>query len=436
MVARKPSGDRAPTLSGRGSPAPAASPGSPPDSRADAFSLRVPDTSLLDALQRVWAALAAPEQQERFRRIVTEEAATLLGAESAALSLPVPELSALRVWTATGSMAPAEGELLPLEASLEGSALELGSSVATATYTSNLPGTPPDSPSGGPGLALPLLLEGEAMGAILVRRPPGATPFDAADEERGMRFAAATAAAFGTLRAFGAARRGEAELLAWRAANRSAAWKDRYDRLAWSRRAVALEFDSATEQMVWGDTAQSVFGYAPGAFGSPAEAWAERLHADDREAALAALREAAESGSETRATCRVAHAFGGYRDALLRCWGGEAGQSTVALLAEAELAPQPARGEDAERVRFEAVREIIRALRHEINNPLSVVIGEAQLLRDEALGSLDPALRHSVVAISEESTRINELIRRLSALEEGPRERYMNERGGIDFPEE
>ncbi|MDQ3556237.1 MAG: PAS domain-containing protein [Gemmatimonadota bacterium] len=388
-----------------------------------------------DALRRLILALARPAEREHTRRVILEEAGLLFGARGAAICLPAPETAALRVVAGTGVLASREGELLPLEGSLEGIAFEAGAPRLSA----NLRDDPRAFRAGertlpdGPALALPLRWDEHSLALLLVLRPAGAPAFVEAEVAQGERFAEAAVAALQCGAAYAEARRSEAEIATWRAHRDAVAWKERHERLAWCERRVVMEIDPAAERIVWGATCETVFGYPAPFFGSSPEAWLQRLHADDRAGVLAAIQTAAREGAETRAPCRVAHAFGGYRDAVLHCCAGEVGAPVVGVLAEQISGAAETVALDG---RHEAVRDLVRALRHEINNPLAVVIGEAQLLRDEALGSLDPALRHSVLAIVEQSTRINDLVRRLSTLEDMPRDSYMNEHGGIDFADE
>ena len=89
-----------------------------------------------------------------------------------------------------------------------------------------------------------------------------------------------------------------------------------------------------------------------------------------------------------------------------------------------------------QRARAAAATEIIRALRHEINNPLAVVIGQLQLLQKDASVTENAMLQQSLDAIHQESVRMHELVRRLAALEQHPREPFVSESGGVNIPGE
>jgi len=60
-------------------------------------------------------------------------------------------------------------------------------------------------------------------------------------------------------------------------------------------------------------------------------------------------------------------------------------------------------------------RRLMNTLRHEVNNPLAVVMGQAQILRSDPGIDADPHLRQSIEAIYEGGERIRDVLRRLTA---------------------
>jgi hypothetical protein len=72
-----------------------------------------------------------------------------------------------------------------------------------------------------------------------------------------------------------------------------------------------------------------------------------------------------------------------------------------------------------------AERRLMNTLRHEVNNPLAVVMGQAQILRNDPGIDADPHLKQSIEAIWEGSERIRDVLRALTAAGESkgrPRE--------------
>jgi signal transduction histidine kinase len=72
-----------------------------------------------------------------------------------------------------------------------------------------------------------------------------------------------------------------------------------------------------------------------------------------------------------------------------------------------------------------AERRLMNTLRHEVNNPLAVVMGQAQILRNDPGIDADPHIKQSIEAILEGSERIRDVLRALTAAGESkgrPRE--------------
>ena len=64
----------------------------------------------------------------------------------------------------------------------------------------------------------------------------------------------------------------------------------------------------------------------------------------------------------------------------------------------------------AQEARLAQLSEIITRTRHELNNPLTGIIGQAQLL---LRAELDPKVRHRVETIEQLSTRLRDMITQL-----------------------
>ena len=82
----------------------------------------------------------------------------------------------------------------------------------------------------------------------------------------------------------------------------------------------------------------------------------------------------------------------------------------------------------------EAGRQLLRALRHELNNPLAAVLGHVQLLEADAAVRGLPHVAQSVRAIREEGERIESLTRRLAALEASGDARLLDDEGFLRLP--
>ncbi|HEU0052431.1 MAG TPA: histidine kinase dimerization/phospho-acceptor domain-containing protein, partial [Longimicrobium sp.] len=82
----------------------------------------------------------------------------------------------------------------------------------------------------------------------------------------------------------------------------------------------------------------------------------------------------------------------------------------------------------------EGGRQLLRALRHELNNPLAAVLGYAQLLEADPAVRGFPHVHQSVRAIVDESRRMNALTGRLAVLETSDDARLLDERGFLRLP--
>lgn len=60
--------------------------------------------------------------------------------------------------------------------------------------------------------------------------------------------------------------------------------------------------------------------------------------------------------------------------------------------------------------------ELRRALRHDLVNPLTIILGRCELLDSGVLGPLEPSQRDSVATIERHARRIVDEIERLSQL--------------------
>lgn len=83
-----------------------------------------------------------------------------------------------------------------------------------------------------------------------------------------------------------------------------------------------------------------------------------------------------------------------------------------------------------------SVKQVLRAVRHEVNNPLAVILGEIQLLSRADPLSQGDGLRGIVETIRKEAHRLQTFTRRLAALESMPGDPTVDERGILEFPDD
>lgn len=427
------------------SPSPGEGPRPPSGVRASEPSAATALTSeelsaVLAAFRRISEAVTRPAESERLFRTIAEEAATLLAPASAITCTLEPEGDLLRTRVGTGALARHEGEHLPLEGSLAGRAVLTGEPQRTPDVASDPDVFRPRERClpAGPGLAVPLRAAGRAVGALLVVRQAGAPAFDERDAHRLLQVAEVAGSAVGNAWEFDRVRGSRAEVEDWRREREMRAWIARYAEAARETRTAVFEWDPASGRLAWGDSLEAVVGYPPGEYALTLDALLERAHPEDRERARAEV-ERTRPGEGLRTRLRLHHRNGTYRLFLLHLRPAEApplGRATVTAVIEDATdegwSVARERSADAEA----PARQVIRALRHEINNPLAVILGQVQLLGRESIVQNDPVLQHSIGTIHEEGQRILEMTRRLAAMEQSGRLPEINEQGGFALPQE
>jgi PAS domain-containing protein len=415
-------------------PAPRQTEPKPPPSPAPAA------TDLLDVFRRITGAMRRPSELSRLLLTLVEQSAELLRASGAALYTLEPGYDGvLRARLGIGILADREGEFLPVEGSFVGRAILGGETQNTAdltadrrTYRSRERGL-----TVGPALAIPLPLENVPAAVILVARDPGAAAFTGLDLEivapASEVFGVALENAFG----FEQARGSLADLEAWRREAVLRSWNDAYETAARVDGKVVFQFDAENGEFRWGGTLPAVLGYRPSEFGASLDTWTLNLVEDDRKRIREEFLRAVREGETLRVQCRALHRSGAQRQLVVRIALPLAPGETrlIGVLEDITERERLATHRD-QRARAGAAAEIIRALRHEINNPLAVVIGQLQLLEKDPSVTANPGLQQSLRAIHEESVRMHELVRRLAALEQYPREPFVTRSGGVNIPGE
>jgi signal transduction histidine kinase len=81
------------------------------------------------------------------------------------------------------------------------------------------------------------------------------------------------------------------------------------------------------------------------------------------------------------------------------------------------------------------LQALVRAVRHELDNPLSVVAAESQQLAREWIVQAEPTLERPVQAIHEAAQRLCDLATRLAAVERDPDALVITAQGGVALRE-
>ena len=374
---------------------------------------------LLSAERRLAGALSKPAEVLRFFLSAVEETAALLRVDRALLCLIDSEdPNLLRVMAGTGPMADEEGEILPVEGSFEGRVFAGLEPMRTRDLGAE-PGIyqpRPNQRRGGPAIAVPLRLRNRPIGVLLVAREPEGVPFLERDAELLREFAVPIASAIEAMRQFDSARRSRESVDAWNREQALRRWLARYEALATAR--VELVFRLLPSgAMEWGSSTETLLGVQKATFAPTLEDFLGMVAPADIDAvrnAIGAISLA--DGPNVISTACGIIVSGSIQSGHLSAWR-HAGESEV--VGVIGTTPIPTAGSaSSDETRGEGAGEVIvRALRHQINNPLAAVIGRAQLLIREERVQQDPMLRQAVETILFESERIGRFVRQLHSAE-------------------
>lgn len=392
---------------------------------------------LLSAVERVTGALYETAGLSQILSTTVDAAAGLIAGDGAAAVLRDEDPSRLRIAIGAGLLSDTEAALLPLSGSFEGAAITAGAPRRTQTLAAEVPAAPwLEGVDAGPALAAPMGSDERAIGVLLVARQSGAAPF----LEREAALLAGLALHAGGVIAAARARtrvRGAPERLeAWRRFRSVEEELERYESLESARGQAGFVWSPDDDRIEWTRGVQLVAGAPSDALATLGD-WLQRVHPADRTTVRETLESARDAGSD-ELTSRAFHLLG--RDAaaeprpmVLRA-RREPGSGRVLGVVEAER--EESSGSLPSRAPTAA--EVVNALRHEINNPLAVVIGQAQLLRTEKSVGRDAMVLQSVDSILRESERIAELVKRLGRAGGDAGRLRVNEHGGLDVvgPEE
>ena len=387
----------------------------------DLFSIPagVPPERILAVLHRITGCVARPAELGLLLRTLADEAGALLGASAITATAEPGGVLALRV--GSGLLAPFEGEIFPLEGSFCGAALASG----TPSESVDLAGEPYVYPGeqelgAGPALAAALPAPDGPVGVLLVARPAGAEAFTDEDRAALVLLAGFAGGALAGAIAFAEARARRVQVDAWRHSRETAAWRRTYDTVSAETGRVLFRVEQATGRIHWGGGVEELAGLPGDEWGGTVEAWSRNVAPGDRDRALRAL--AADGVSRLEISVNVAD--GRARRVRLDTFPDAAEPGFLAALLTA-----------AERTEREPatvpVAALIRAVRHELNNPLAVVAGTVHLMEASGAAEGQPELARSVQQIRDASDRLRDLSARIGLVERKPEAAFVTEGGGL-----
>ena len=174
------------------------------------------------------------------------------------------------------------------------------------------------------------------------------------------------------------------------------------------------DMDFVTGDLRWSTVMEEQYGLLPGTFGGTFEAFAERIHPDDRESTLATIEKAGHAGKDYSVHYRTLLPDGTVRwmrgdgRFVLDDKGGPVRASGISLDITEQVALQ---AQDQQAQKMEAVGRLAGGVAHDFNNLLTVMLGFCELV----LGSLrtDDPNRSDVTEIQKAGMRAAALTRQL-----------------------
>jgi signal transduction histidine kinase len=259
------------------------------------------------------------------------------------------------------------------------------------------------------------------VGVVLAARAVGEPPFSTEDVAALEMVMPAVAEAVAAAQAHEARRRSRAAPGAWRTERQL---REDVARLQGALRVggvVAFEFDPSTASTTWTGDVEAAFGFAAAGAGSRLDGWIGRVHPNDRPR----LRDALGADDPTPRRLRIRMADRKQAPRLFHVSVVPAGRGRLfCVLREAEppmvrevevVKERPAPAHDPA-----MLTTFIRAVRHELGGPLSVIAAEAQRLENEWIVQAEAALEGPVQTISAAAHRLGALAERLAAIEADP----------------
>ena len=160
-----------------------------------------------------------------------------------------------------------------------------------------------------------------------------------------------------------------------------------------SAQAGVWERHIGTNQIVWHESTERLYGIEPGSFGGNPEDFAAFVHPEDLPQVKEDFRRAIESGEPLRSTFRIIRGDGSLRwmDARGRIFFDEDGEPERILGVTLDVTEQ--------RDRLQQLKVLDRVLRHNFHNDMNVIRGRAELLQQggptEVARHADQIIEHS-----------------------------------------
>jgi two-component system cell cycle sensor histidine kinase/response regulator CckA len=176
------------------------------------------------------------------------------------------------------------------------------------------------------------------------------------------------------------------------------------------------DMDYVSGVLQWSQVMEEQYGLQPGTFGGTFDAFAQRLHPDDRASVVDAIRHATETGSDFAVLHRIIRPDGNVRwlSGAGRTFLDERGQPLRAVGISQDVTERHVlEGQFQQAQKMEAVGRLAGGVAHDFNNLLTVILGFCELLL-AGVADDDPR-RSDMTEIQKAATRAAALTSQLLA---------------------
>ena len=186
--------------------------------------------------------------------------------------------------------------------------------------------------------------------------------------------------------------------------------RERFELISRAVNDVIWDWDLVSGQVWWNDAVTAVFGYAHDELDGGRQSWRQCVHEEDRERVAQSVADVIDSGAVLwrgeyrffRKNCQIASVVD--RGFVLRDESGRAIRMVGSMLDISERIDMEARLREAQKL--EAVGHLTGGVAHDFNNLLTVILGNAEVLAEQATDVMLSQMAQMTVAAAQRGAEL------------------------------